>query len=35
MEGSKDVLGKFENYSKMLLTYEDEPINLYYPDFSN
>ncbi|CAD8163155.1 unnamed protein product [Paramecium octaurelia] len=35
VQGSQGVIGKFQNYSKILQTYEDVPVNLYYPDFSH
>ncbi|CAK82600.1 unnamed protein product (macronuclear) [Paramecium tetraurelia] len=35
VQGSQGVIGKFQIYSNILQTYEDVPVNLSYPDFSN
>ncbi|CAD8154287.1 unnamed protein product [Paramecium octaurelia] len=35
LSGQYDLVGKYENYSKILLGYEQKQITYYYPDYSN
>ncbi|CAD8056417.1 unnamed protein product [Paramecium primaurelia] len=35
MSGQQDLVGKYENYSQILLEYEQKQITYYYPDYSN
>ncbi|CAD8079803.1 unnamed protein product [Paramecium sonneborni] len=33
--GQQDLVGRYENYSQILLKYEQKQITYYYPDYSN
>ncbi|CAK76655.1 unnamed protein product (macronuclear) [Paramecium tetraurelia] len=35
MSGQYDLVGKYENYSKILIGYEQKQIPYYFPDYSN
>ncbi|CAD8091109.1 unnamed protein product [Paramecium sonneborni] len=35
LSGQQDLVGKYENYSQMLLKYEQKQITYYYPDYQN